>query len=62
MVMLKDDTTQTGYRNVGHITKSQFQGLMSEGIIFCLDSRPGNKDKDGNLYRYYELARPEKGA
>ena len=63
-VMSKDETTKTGYRNVGHIAKSEFQALVSEGIIECIVT-PGaehdKKDKYGNVYHLYELAGPEKG-
>ena len=59
-VFVKDEAAQTGNREVGCITMRQFHGFVGEGIVECVAEH--NKDKYGNIFRFYELAHPEKGA
>lgn len=57
-VLMKDETAQTGYRSVGHITRRQLVGFVNEGVVVCIDRPVPNRDKYGNVYHYYELSRP----
>ena len=58
-VFVKDESAQTGYRMIGHITERQFVNFLQEHVLMDLDfaGRPPRQDKYKNIYYFYGAQR-----